>query len=131
MQTVISDGADISIFTSPNNFEMIILQKLLAQAWLGVLNDSLLILQTLNGMIIFIILTVITSSVIDEASQIILTIRVLWYKPRQVNFIIIGNYVLGVLLIFLLAYVISLVILYFAIDIILHQLSFVINLPLN
>lgn len=131
MQTITSDGNDISIFTSPNNVEMITLQKLLAQAGLGILNDSLLILQILNGMIIFIILTVITSSVIDEASQIILTMRALGYKPQQVNFIIIGNYVFGVLLIFLLAYVILLVVWYFAIDIILHQFKFVINLPLN
>ena len=131
MQTVTSDGSDISIFTGPNNVEMIALQKLLAQAGLGLLNDSLLILQILNGMIIFIILAVITSSVIDEASQIILTMRALGYKPRQVNFIIIGNYVLGVLLMLLLAYVISLLVWYFAIDIILHQFKFVINLPLN
>ncbi|WHQ36346.1 ABC transporter permease [Spiroplasma sp. SV19] len=131
MRTVTSDGTDVSIFTSPNNVEMIALQKLLAQAGLGVLNDSLLILQILNGMIIFIILAVITSSVIDEASQIILTMWALGYKPRQVNFIIIGNYVLGVLLMFLLAYVVSLVVWYFAIDIILNQFRFVINLPLN
>ncbi|KAF0851507.1 ABC transporter permease [Spiroplasma poulsonii] len=32
---------------------------------------------------------------------------------------------------FLLAYVISLLVWYFAIDIILHQFKFVINLPLN
>ncbi|WP_425379569.1 ABC transporter permease [Spiroplasma endosymbiont of Stenodema calcarata] len=131
MKTVTNDGSDISIFIGPNNVEMIALQKLLAQAGLGVLNDSLLILQILNGMIIFIILAVVTSSVIDEASQIILTMRALGYKPRQVNFIIIGNYVLGVLVVFLLAYVISLLVWYFAIDIILHQFKFVINLPLN
>lgn len=131
MTTITSDGSDISIFTGPNNVELITLQKLLASAGLGMLNDSLLILQILNGIIIFIILSVITSSVIDEASQVILTMRALGYKPRQVNFIVIGNYVLGVLFTFFFAYVISLLIWHFAVNIILEQFRFVINLPLN
>ncbi|RUO86650.1 ABC transporter permease [Spiroplasma endosymbiont of Megaselia nigra] len=131
MTTITSDGSDISIFMGPNNVELITLQKLLASAGLGMLNDSLLILQILNGIIIFIILAVITFSVIDEASSVILTMRALGYKPRQVNFIVIGNYVLGVLFTFFLAYVISLLIWYFAVNIILEQFKFVINLPLN
>ncbi|UZQ30816.1 MAG: ABC transporter permease [Spiroplasma phoeniceum] len=131
MTTITSDGSDISIFTGPNNVELINLQKLLASAGAGVLNDSLLILQVLNVIIIFIILAVITSSVIDEAKSVILTMRALGYKPRQVNFIVIGNYVLGVLFTFFLAYIISLLIWYFAVNIILEQFKFVINLPLN
>ncbi|WP_338954614.1 ABC transporter permease [Spiroplasma endosymbiont of Polydrusus cervinus] len=129
--TLTSDGSDIGVFTSPDNAELITLQKLLANAGLGMLNDSLLILQMLNGIIIFIILAVITLSVIDEASQIILTMWALGYKPCQVNFIVIGNYVLGVLFTFVLAYIISLLIWHFAINIILQQFKFVINLPLN
>lgn len=131
MTTITSDGSDISIFTGPNNVELITLQKLLASAGLGMLNYSLLILQILNGIIIFIILAVITSSVIDEASQVILTMRALGYKQWQVNFIAIGNYVLGVLFSFFMAYVISLLIWHFAVNIILEQFKFVINLPLN
>ncbi|QIA75179.1 ABC transporter permease [Spiroplasma citri] len=131
MTTITSDGSDISIFTGPNNVELITLQKLLASAGLWILNDSLLILQILNGIIIFIILSVITSSVIDEASQVILTMRALGYKPRQVNFIVIGNYVLGVLFTLFFAYFISLLIWHFAVNIILEQFRFVINLPLN
>ncbi|WP_374695948.1 ABC transporter permease [Spiroplasma endosymbiont of Polydrusus formosus] len=129
--TLTSTGGDIGVFTSPDNAELITLKKILAKAGLGMINDSLLILQMLNGIIIFIILAVITSSVIYEASQIILTMWALGYKPHQVNFIVIGNYVLGVLFTFVLAYVISFLIWHFAINIILQHFKFVINLPLN
>ncbi|AHF57887.1 FtsX-like permease family protein [Spiroplasma eriocheiris] len=125
------DDNNATLLLNPNSISTIALQQAIAKAALKLVNNSLLIMQILNGAIIFIILAVVTSSVIDEASQIILTMRALGYRPGQVNFIVIGNYVLGIILTFIISYFLTLLIWKIALDIIFTKFMVVLNIPLN
>ncbi|AGM26273.1 ABC transporter permease [Spiroplasma syrphidicola EA-1] len=125
------NAADVASFTNLNNVTMINLERLLLAAGMELFNNSLLILQVLNGLIIFIILAVVTTSVIDEASDIILTMRALGYRTRDINFIVIGNYILGIIFAFFAAYLLSLLIWHFVLAMVFTNYQLVINLPLN
>ncbi|WP_148552313.1 FtsX-like permease family protein [Spiroplasma mirum] len=126
-----NDDNNAALLLNPNSISTITLQQAIAKAALKLVNNSLLIMQILNGAIIFIILAVVTSSFIDEASQIILTMRALSYCLGQVNFIVIGNYVLGIILTFILSYFLTLLIWKIALDIIFTKFMVVLNVPLN
>ncbi|AGM25237.1 ABC transporter permease [Spiroplasma chrysopicola] len=125
------DGDNIATFTNLNNVTMINLERLLLAAGMELFNNSLLILQVLNGIIIFIILAVVITSVIDEASDVILTMRALGYRTRDINFIVIGNYILGIFFVFIAAYLLSLLIWHFVLAMVFTNYKLVINLPLN
>ena len=126
-----NDDNNATLLLNPNGISTIALQQAIAKATLKLINNSLLIMQILNGAIIFIILAAVTCLVIDEASQIILTMRALGYHSGQVNFIVIGNYVLEIILTFIVSYFLTLLIWNIALDIIFTKFMVVLNVLLN
>ncbi|WP_026389553.1 FtsX-like permease family protein [[Acholeplasma] multilocale] len=66
-----------------------------------------LILQTI---LLAIILVVVMNIVVDEAARTILTMRALGYKPFEINWVVMGSYIIGAAISFVIAYGLSLVI---------------------
>ena len=77
------------------------------QQLLGNIKDVFAVIQTVIAVIVFVLFLVVISSIIDESIRIILTMRALGHKPRNINFIIIGNYVIGIVVFAVLAYLLS------------------------
>lgn len=94
-------------------------------------NTIFTVMQVLIAFIIFIILVVIVSTIIDEALQVLLTMRALGYKPGQINFIVIGNYILGIILFFIVAYIVSIFAWSVIIDLIFNTFGFLLAAPSN
>ncbi|AHI54017.1 ABC transporter permease [Spiroplasma sabaudiense Ar-1343] len=64
----------------------------------------------LVAFLLTIILVVIMNIVVDEAAVIILTMRALGYKPGEINWVVMGNYLIWTLIGFLIAYVLSVIV---------------------
>ncbi|AHF58317.1 ABC transporter permease [Spiroplasma eriocheiris] len=70
-------------------------------------NDVLTVLESLTVIIVALILAVLISMVLDENKRIILTLKVLGYKVREIVFMVLGFYLLAVIIGYLLSYVVS------------------------
>lgn len=92
---------------NPLNSDPIELYKAAIEQGLNITLGIMFAMQILISIVILIILVVITTSIIDEAIQVLLTMRAIGYKSGQINFIVIGNYIIGILLSFIFAYFIS------------------------
>ena len=77
------------------------------QQLLGNIKDVFAVIQAVIAVIVFVLFLVVISSIIDESIRIILTMRALGHRPRNINFIIIGNYVIGIIVFAILAYLVS------------------------
>ncbi|AXK51305.1 ABC transporter permease [Spiroplasma alleghenense] len=64
----------------------------------------------LVAFLLTIILVVIMNIVVDEAANIILTMRALGYKAGEINWVVMGNYVIWTLIGFALAYLLSILV---------------------
>ncbi|WP_338971383.1 ABC transporter permease [Spiroplasma endosymbiont of Panorpa germanica] len=64
----------------------------------------------LVAFLLTIILVVIMNIVVDEAANIILTMRALGYKAGEINWVVMGNYIIWTLIGFLISYVLSIIV---------------------
>lgn len=73
-------------------------------------NNILALFIILEAVLLLIILVVVMNIVVEEQAQVILTLRSLGYKKREVNWIVMGSYIIGALISFVIAYLLSLLI---------------------
>ena len=73
-------------------------------------NNILSLFMILEAVLLLIILVVVMNIVVEEQAQVILTLRSLGYKKREVNWIVMGSYIIGALISFVVAYLLSLLI---------------------
>jgi len=74
------------------------------------INNILILFMVLEALLLLIILVVVMNIVVEEAAQIILTLRALGYKPLEINWVVMGSYVTGAIISFIIAYILSIVI---------------------
>jgi len=74
------------------------------------INNTLILFMVLLAILLVIILVVVMNIVVEEAGQIILTLRAIGYSPFEVNWIVMGSYIIGALFSFIIAYVLSIII---------------------
>lgn len=97
----------LNVLNHPANIKYKKLMLKFAKEGIKISSNSILVIQILISIIILIILVVISSSIIDENSNIILTFKALGYKTSQINLIVVGSYVFGIILAFILGCFIS------------------------
>ncbi|ATZ16522.1 FtsX-like permease family protein [Entomoplasma freundtii] len=71
------------------------------------MGDLMTIFLLLQSLLLTIILCVVMNIIVDEASTIILTLRAIGYSQKEINWIIMGPYVVGIIISFILAYAFS------------------------
>ena len=101
------------------------------QQLLGNIKDVFAVIQTVIAVIVFVLFLVVISSIIDESIRIILTMRALGHKPRNINFIIIGNYVIGIVIFAVLAYLLSVGIWLGVVQFVFTSFGILLTLPLG
>ncbi|AGM24606.1 ABC transporter permease [Spiroplasma chrysopicola] len=67
-------------------------------------NNSMILFEVLVALVVLILLVVIVMVVIDEVAPIILTLKAIGYKNAKINFVVIGNYVFGIIIAFIFAW---------------------------
>lgn len=73
------------------------------------MNELMAIFLTLQSILLTIILVVIMNIIVDEFAVVILTLRSLGYLQSEINWIVMGSYVIGTIISYAIAYVLSLV----------------------
>ncbi|ATZ18086.1 ABC transporter permease [Mesoplasma melaleucae] len=74
-----------------------------------IVNEIMLIFVLLTTLLLAIILVVIIGIIVEEAKIIILTLQALGYKDKEINWIVMGSYVMGTVISFVFAYVFSVI----------------------
>ncbi|XRZ22512.1 FtsX-like permease family protein [Spiroplasma endosymbiont of Glossina fuscipes fuscipes] len=71
------------------------------------MNSSMLMFELLVALIILILLLVVVMVIIDELIPIILTMKAIGYNNGKINFVVMGSYVIGVVITFIVAWIAS------------------------
>lgn len=71
------------------------------------MSDLMAVFLILQSILLTIILCVVMNIIVDEASITILTLRSLGYSQKEINWIIMGPYVVGIIISFIIAYTLS------------------------
>ncbi|ATZ18647.1 ABC transporter permease [Williamsoniiplasma somnilux] len=92
-------------------------------------NTIMIIFLVLQTFLLAIILIVVMNIIVDEASQIILTMRALGYKTKEINWVVMGKYIIGAIISFIIAYGLSMLIWYIILTVIGNEYQIYIFLP--
>ncbi|WHQ37136.1 ABC transporter permease [Spiroplasma sp. SV19] len=95
------------------------------------MNSSMLMFELLVALIILILLVVVVMVIIDELIPIILTMKAIGYNNRKINFVVMGSYVIGVVVAFIMAWFASILI-WQGLGILIYKLfKIVLNIPID
>ena len=114
----------------PNILPISLLRNVVKES-LGKVNEQLALLQTLNAALIAVLLLVVVVAIIDESTGIILTMKALGYRNAQVNYIVIGNYLIGVIVMFVLAVFVNIGLWVFLSNLIFNLAGILLPIPLG
>ena len=89
-----------AILTNPQQTLPIGLFRQIIKQALGKIEQIITITQALTATTIALILLIVVVAIIDESTNVILTMKALGYRNRQINYIVIGNYLIGVIIVF-------------------------------
>ncbi len=123
--------SNTSILVRPDQTTPIALLRTIISEGLDKVSGILTTMQILTAFTILVILVVVVSAIIDEASNIILTMKSLGYKPWQVNFIVVGNYAISIFLLFIISYFGSLLIWSVVSNVIFSKYAILLSIPLS
>ncbi|QIN43046.1 ABC transporter permease [Mycoplasma capricolum subsp. capripneumoniae] len=70
-------------------------------------NQVMLLFILLVSLLLTIILVVVMNIVVDEAKKTILTLRAIGYENSEVNWVVMGSYIIGAIISFIIAYLLS------------------------
>lgn len=118
---------------APNIYDIYYVASLkgLIENEMELLNGIISITQALVATLIVIVFVVIVSGIVDENSKTILALRALGYRKRDINFLVIGNYIIGIVIVFVLALLASYAIWGIMVNILFTNLGIIINIPTN
>jgi putative ABC transport system permease protein len=85
----------------------------------------------LDAVLLLIILIVIMNIVVDESQRIILTMRSIGYKNRQINWMVMGNYIIWTVISFVISYILIILTWVLVSNVIWSNFSILISLPLT
>jgi putative ABC transport system permease protein len=85
----------------------------------------------LDAVLLLIILIVIMNIVVDESQRIILTMRSIGYKKRQINWMVMGNYIIWTVISFVISYILIILTWVLVSNVIWSNFSILISLPLT
>ncbi len=120
-----------ALLVDPPNILPISLLRNVVKESLGKVNEQLALLQTLNAALIAVLLLVVVVAIIDESTGIILTMKALGYRNAQVNYIVIGNYLIGVIVMFVLAVFVNIGLWVFLSNLIFNLAGILLPIPLG
>ena len=120
-----------ALLVDPPNILPISLLRNVVKESLGKVNEQLALLQTLNAALIAVLLLVVVVAIIDESTGIILTMKALGYRNAQVNYIVIGNYLIGVVVMFVLAVFVNIGLWVFLSNLIFNLAGILLPIPLG
>ncbi|WP_338969405.1 ABC transporter permease [Spiroplasma endosymbiont of Labia minor] len=95
------------------------------------ITTTMIIFMILDAFLLLVILVVVMNIIVDEASRIILTMKALGYRDAQINWIVMGNYIIWSIVGFFIAYFLSLIVWKVLIDFIWTKWSILLTLPID
>ncbi|AHI54015.1 ABC transporter permease [Spiroplasma sabaudiense Ar-1343] len=95
---------------SNSNVAYLRLTRVFAKDLMSQISSMMLILIILSSILLIILFVVIMSIVIDTSRNIIFTMKAFGYRNSEVNWIVIGNYVIYSLVAFMISYLFSLIV---------------------
>ncbi|WP_425380064.1 FtsX-like permease family protein [Spiroplasma endosymbiont of Stenodema calcarata] len=95
------------------------------------MNTSMIMFGLLVTLIILILLVVVVMVIIDELIPIILTMKAIGYNNRKINFVVMGSYVIGIIITFIVAWIVSILI-WQGMGVLIYNLyKIVLNIPID
>ncbi|WP_031543086.1 ABC transporter permease [Mesoplasma photuris] len=95
------------------------------------MQQLMMILILLQTLLLSIILIVVMNIIVEESTRTILTMKSLGYKRRQINWVVMGSYVIGAIISFIVAYILSIVVWAVFVQIAAAQWSLYMSIPFS
>ena len=104
-----TQAVSATLVSATSNFSMLPLNILKSSIddMLDKQNNLMILFEVLTALIVLILLTVVVIVIIDEVMPIILTMKAIGYKNSQINFAIMGSYVIAIVIIFIVSWLAS------------------------